>query len=384
MARPRRTCIGSLLALAVSTAGAHASAAWAQANPSPAQKAQAVQLVNRAQQACAGGEHDDALAALAAALQAYPHARIRYRAGVEHQHLGHLVEAIEAFEGYLSEPEREPEYVADAVSRINQIRPNVGSVEILAESGAVVAIDGRERGQTPLARVRVAAGAHRVSVTKPGFAPFRSLIQVVGGQTAGVTAILRPGDGTGSAPIAHGETRASQAAAAPSPIEIGLLVSGGVWTAGVGETATTVGVTIGGSYRLTGDQLSIHLGPRVTANTIDDLGRTVYATGFLLAPLVRLALVPQRFSASFELGGGLMVLWGLRPRSMLLIPQSSAVTGGLSTFALRPVLSFEYALARDVALLTGMSAVWAPKPDPAFRESYLMRFDFAVGLSWAL
>jgi hypothetical protein len=383
---------GALAALALLVATPAA------AQPGPAGKDRAAALVMRAQRSCAEGGHDQALAALDAALELYPHARIRYRTGVEHQHLGNLVEAIEVLERYLTEADREPEYVADAVSRINQIRPGIGAIEIVADPGGTVEIDGRARGETPLGRVRLTAGRHRVLVSKPGFATFQTAIDVVGGQTLSVPVQLRAADRRaptwGEPPRAAppGDPEQPEIASTPSapkepggnPIELGLMFSGGVWTSGTGETSTTLGAAIGGSYRLSGDRLSFHVGPRATANTINDLGRTVYATTFLVAPQARLAVVPGRFQASFELGTGLLVIWGLQPRSMLLIPQSTAVTGGLSSFAVRPVLTFEYLLGRDVALVTGMAAVWSPSPDPAFRERFLMRFDFAVGLSWSL
>jgi hypothetical protein len=354
-------------------------------------KRQAAELIGRAQRACTGGDHDRALAALKAAFQKYPHARIGYRTGVEQQHLGQLAEAMESLESYLSEPEREPEYVADAVSRINQIRPSLGAVDVLAEPGGLVVVDGRPRGRTPLHRVRLTAGPHQVTVSRDGFSPFQTTVEVAAGKTVAIPAVLAPqatvAEAPGPAPApASDPGLAAAAPAAPGRplIDLALLFGGGVWTSGIGETATTLGLALGGSYRLTGDGLSFHLGPRLTVNTIGDRDRTVYATGFMAAPQLRLVLVPARVQVSFELGGGLMVLWGLRAPSMLLVPRSGDATGGLSAVALRPALTFEYQLGPEVALVTGMAAIWSPRPDPAFRERYLVHIDFALGLSWAL
>ncbi len=420
--RPRAARLGLCAAATLALAGT----AHAQTRDDPG-KTRAAALVERAQRVCGRGAHAEALTALVEAFRLYPHPRIRYRGGVEHQHLGQLVEAIEAFESYLSEPEREPEYVADAVSRMNLIRPGLGNVDILAETGVAVEVDGRARGRTPMSRLRLVAGNHRITLRKPGFRPVQTTVHVVPGQTTPVPVALTP-EGPAPAPASPAPTSpaptspaasspvasspaASSAGYAPplltdpalpplapafqapgpagaSPIEIGLLFSGGVWTTGIGETGTTLGAAVGGAYRLPyrllGKGLTLHVGPRVTVNTISDLGRTAYATGFLVAPQVRLEVVPRRVRASFELGTGLLVVWGLLPRSMVLIPESSEVTGGLSTFALRPVLSFEYLLGPDIAFLMGMAAAWSPRPDPAFRQRFLVRIDFAVGLSWAL
>jgi hypothetical protein len=366
------------------------SAPAVHAQPSEAGKRQAAELIGRAQRACASGDHDRALTDLKAALEKYPHARIGYRTGVEQQHLGQLAEAVESLESYLSEPEREPEYVADAVSRINQIRPSLGAVDVLADPGGLVLVDGRPRGRTPLHRVRLTAGTHQVTVSREGFAPFQTVVEVPAGRTVTVPAVMAPQAPPAEAPASGPASAPSLASAAlpgaaPPLIELALLFGAGVWTAGIGETDTTLGLALGGSYRMGVDgRLSFHLGPRLTVNTIADRSATVYTTGFLAAPQLRLVLVPGRVQASFELGGGVMVLWGLRSPSMLLLPRSGDATGGLSAVALRPAFTFEYQLGPEVALVTGMAAVWSPRPDPAFRERYLVHIDFALGLSWAL
>jgi hypothetical protein len=362
------------LALAFALVGGTARAQDAR---DESKKQDAAVLVARAQQACASGSHADALGALTSAYDSYPHARIRYRLGIEHQHLGQVVEAIETLERYVAEPEREAEYAADAVSRINQLRPGVGELDILGEPGTTVAVDGRTRGTTPLARLRLPAGTHIVSASRRGYVPFETTVQVIGGRTAAVHARLEPQ--SASAPLWLGET----APPSRSPAEIGLLMSGGIWMSGPGEPLSTLGAVIGGSYRLRGERLSLHVGPRLTVNTIRDLEVTVLALGMLVAPMAKLELVPERFSASLELGGGLLVLSGLRARSVLLVPEAVEVTGVLGTFTLRPSLTFEYRVSRDLALLMAMAAAWSPRPDPAFRDQSLVHFDLALGLSWS-
>jgi hypothetical protein len=342
-------------------------------------KPEAAALVARAQQACAAGNHVGALSALGDAAQIYPHPRIRYRTGIEQQHLGLMVEAMETLERYLADPERDPEYAADAAARVESMRPGVGEVTIVAEAGLNVQVDGRPRGSTPLARVRLLAGPHIVSIARPGFVPFETTVQVVGGRNASVQARLQPQTAGGSEPLWLGE----QADLSRAPAELGLLMSGGIWTSGPVDPLPTLGAVVAGSYRLFGDRLSAHLGPRLTVNTMRDLQVTVLALGLIAAPMVRLEVVPERFSASLEVGAGLMVLSGLRARSLLLNDDATEVTGALSTFTVRPALTFEYQISRDLALLTAMAAVWSPRPDPAFRQRSLVHFDLGLGLSWA-
>jgi hypothetical protein len=225
--------------------------------------------------------------------------------------------------------------------------------------------------------LRLTAGPHTLSASRRGYLPFETTIQVVGGRTGAVPARLLPY--TSSAPL----WLTDEADPTSSPAEIGLLMSGGIWTSGMDEPMSTLGAVIGGSYRLRGERLSLHIGPRLTVNTIQDLQVTVLALSLIAAPMLRLVVVPDRFSASLELGGGVLLLSGMRPQSVLLMPSAVEVNGVLGAFTLRPALTFEYQVSRELALLTAMAAVWSPSPDPAFRHRSLVHCDLALGLSWA-
>ena len=77
---------------------------------------------------------------------------------------------------------------------IAYLRGLVGNIVIkVSEPGAVIIVDGRERGQSPLTRiVRVAAGTRQVRITKPGFWPFTTTVDVAGRQDVELVATLRP------------------------------------------------------------------------------------------------------------------------------------------------------------------------------------------------
>lgn len=70
--------------------------------------------------------------------------------------------------------------------------PTTLSVEIPGNvEGAQVSVDGKPWGQAPIARHAVTPGAHQVSVTRPGFAPFSKRVVVRMGDRARVSAELQ-------------------------------------------------------------------------------------------------------------------------------------------------------------------------------------------------
>src|SRR5262249_16597318 len=101
-------------------------------------------------------------------------------------------EALEMFEALLREF---PSLPADdrniAEKAILELRALVGRIDLVgAESGASVVIDGRQRGSIPIEPVRVSVGSHLLRVSKEGFVPFETQVQVTGGQAVRVEAKL--------------------------------------------------------------------------------------------------------------------------------------------------------------------------------------------------
>ena len=109
---------------------------------------------------------------------------------------------MEALERYLADPEREPEYAADAVSRIDQMRPGVGELDILAEPG-VSRPDRR------------AAARHHPAAARCGCPPGRTPDR---GQPARLRAVPdhRPGGGWAGRRAVHGAPARRTPAPAPA------------------------------------------------------------------------------------------------------------------------------------------------------------------------
>ncbi|WP_437821250.1 PEGA domain-containing protein [Sorangium sp. So ce1078] len=111
------------------------------------------------------------------------------------QKLGRPIEALELFESLFSEfaDVLPADAKQAALAEVEQLRELVGAIAIEGGApGAVVLLDGERRAELPLqAPLRVAAGAHAVRIQKDGFEPFEARVDVLGRQTARVTASLK-------------------------------------------------------------------------------------------------------------------------------------------------------------------------------------------------
>lgn len=103
-------------------------------------------------------------------------------------------EALDLFQALLREfPNLPSEDRALAESAIKSLSALVGGIDVRAsESGAVIVVDGRERGTVPSPPVRVNAGTHLVRLSREGFLPFETQVKVAGAQTVVVQAKLAP------------------------------------------------------------------------------------------------------------------------------------------------------------------------------------------------
>lgn len=95
-------------------------------------------------------------------------------------------ELLERFGKELSGDDRK--LVDDDMAKLAKF---VGTIAIVTDvTGARVVIDGRERGVTPTKPLRVALGTRSVTVTKSGYAPFETKVQVSSGSVNKVQVTL--------------------------------------------------------------------------------------------------------------------------------------------------------------------------------------------------
>ncbi|MCC7537237.1 MAG: PEGA domain-containing protein [Deltaproteobacteria bacterium] len=139
---------------------------------------------------------DAALAEFERAYRLRPAYQVLYNLGVVHDALEHTVEAVDAFEQYLREggdriaPARRAEVEATLTARRRLVARLVVRVNV---DGAIVAVDGRDVGRSPLgAAIRLTAGAHVLSVTHPGHEPEQRALRLAGDIEETVAIDLRP------------------------------------------------------------------------------------------------------------------------------------------------------------------------------------------------
>jgi tetratricopeptide (TPR) repeat protein len=116
-----------------------------------------------------------ALRELTQAYEISPEPAVLFNIGQCHVALGEVVEGIEALSRYLREgQERVPAGRRDLVEvQIALLESRLAELTVVVDRPeVVVTIDGREVGRTPLAEpIRLAAGAHAVSVALDGMLP---------------------------------------------------------------------------------------------------------------------------------------------------------------------------------------------------------------------
>jgi hypothetical protein len=136
-----------------------------------------------------------ALAEFMVSRELYPTRAATKNTAVCLRKLQRFDESLDMFETLLREfPNLPPETRKEAQQNIAELRELTGTIDIKgAEPGSAIVVSGQSRGEyPPISPLRVAAGAHLVRLVKEGFEPFETRVDVAGGQTATVTAKLRP------------------------------------------------------------------------------------------------------------------------------------------------------------------------------------------------
>ena len=210
------------------------------------------------------GGYEGAVTLFRKAYELNPSWKLLYNIGQCEAALKRHGEALEAFEQYLSQGGDEIEVTrrGEVLAEVERLRKMSGSIEISAPAGALVLVDGVERGRAPLpGRIRVAAGVdHAVRVELGGELLADRAVRVGGEENLLVDANPRPPE-----PVAAEDGKA---------IRDRKIRTAGWIAVGVGAAALVGGAVTGG-LALSADK-SIQdacTGGQCPANQRDDVDR---------------------------------------------------------------------------------------------------------------
>jgi hypothetical protein len=106
-----------------------------------------------------------------------------YARGIAHLARGEEGEALLAFRAYLRGDTLNPSRRSDAERHVIDLQRKFGEIEVACDfPGALVQVDGRTLGRTPLSSsVVLRTGVHELGVTKEGYQPIRKSFRINGG-----------------------------------------------------------------------------------------------------------------------------------------------------------------------------------------------------------
>jgi hypothetical protein len=385
----------------------------------PAAGAQPAEVRAQAQQKAAQGaaladqgKHAEAVQLFRDAYQLYPNPGYLYNLGIAYQALGDDVQALRELETFLDKAQKvAPEFIADAVAQAREIRKRILIVEVrCSEAGALVAIDGKEAGRTPLGRsLRARPGLHRLVVSKPGFASYEKEVVGQQGEELTVEATLRPArlagpDGTSSEgtgarrqAVELSEPARPAAPALRSGADIGASLGLQGWVAGLEKADASLAFRIDAGFTPASardSRLTFRAGASLGVSSVTATNQTTTAAApgnsratfasLLLVPGARLSLTPALYLAG-DLGLGVLLVSGVHDGSGFL-PDGARVSGSLlSAPELRPTVGIGLELTAGLAFFVGGGlAVNAPWPwqDRFLGDGRLVRAELGAGLRW--
>jgi hypothetical protein len=159
------------------------------------------------------GMNDAALAEFLASRGAFPTRAATKNAAIALRALGRFAEAHDMLDALLREFPDLSGAERDAVEKeLREMARSIGTIELRAsEPGALVLVDARERGTTPLGvPLRVSAGSHVVRVYKDGFEAFERKVDVAGGQAIALDARLAPLELSGRMKVVESQGKPAQ------------------------------------------------------------------------------------------------------------------------------------------------------------------------------
>jgi tetratricopeptide repeat protein len=133
------------------------------------------------------GDYQGALDKFEEARALAPSPKIYFNLGQALNRLGRTAAAIDAFERFLAEaPDAAAERRRDAEGLLEELRPRVGHLRVIAEPGSEITVDGEPVGTAPLRRtIALDPGLHEVTALAPGARVGHvGTVEIAPGQTA--------------------------------------------------------------------------------------------------------------------------------------------------------------------------------------------------------
>lgn len=153
--------------------------------PSDTTKEEASAHFKRGAELFQDGLYRAALVELRRAYEIAPNYRVLYNIAQTHVALGEFVEAIRAYEGYLSEggPNVSGSRRAEIEAELGQLRHNTATLSVhVNRAGALVTLDDKNVGAAPLAQdLSVSVGRHEISARAEDGSSASAQVDVAGG-----------------------------------------------------------------------------------------------------------------------------------------------------------------------------------------------------------
>jgi tetratricopeptide (TPR) repeat protein len=193
-----KVSLSVVLVCALFAAGAAAApAAVAQPATDAQAKARAQALLSEGTAAYGHGDYASALEKFTAAYKIFPSPKLWFNIRQAIRDLGRPVDAVEAFDRFLTEAgDAPPETLAEARRSAAELKTKLGQIKVTCMTdGAEITVDGKQVGSAPLGNmIWTTPGRHQVAAQQAGFSPVIEDVTAVAGQAVTVNLDLRPID----------------------------------------------------------------------------------------------------------------------------------------------------------------------------------------------
>jgi hypothetical protein len=192
-----RKGVATLALICALAPGVGIARAQAPAEPAAAPTQSARELFARGQSAYQQGDYAAAARLWSEAYAIDPRPQLQYNLAQAYGRLGDVENEQAALSRFIAETSPDDPLLATSRSRLAMLEQRIAQTAIVLEGadteGAVVHIDGEERGRLPHPDpFYLRPGSHEVEVSRPGAAPFRATIVVPAGESVDVDVTLEP------------------------------------------------------------------------------------------------------------------------------------------------------------------------------------------------